>query len=232
MIFRRLRGKSSGPTQGELMARMFDLSLPDLLQMLADKISREEPAARTMVLVALANARSDLRANKSLNKSYGTEFPTTYAELGQTVALLFDKYPPTPQNDLDIPTEAEIKFRRLYHFYNAAVVGAVSERAHATNIQLTELASIWRSYIDSARHLDALLSHTLIWSDDEIAWFGGCVDEESQIRTCFTQSCRSFFGSTTKCLAWPSNTSGFGRVSLKAPMRNGASTLEREQVGF
>jgi hypothetical protein len=182
MVFRWLLGKSSERTRGELMARAFDLGLSDLLQMLEDKVVREEPAARTMVLIAFANVRCDLEVHKSLNKTDGTDLPTTYAEFGRTVALLFDKYPPTTQGDLDIPTEPEIKFRRLYHFYHAAILGAVSECAHATNTQLKELATIWRSYIESARHLQVLLAHTVIWSKDEIDWFGDCTGEESHIR--------------------------------------------------
>lgn len=215
MIFRWLRGKSSEPTRGELMARLFDLGLSDLLQMLADKIPSEEPAARTMVLVALANTRSDLKANKWLNESRGTDLPTTYAEFGRMAALLFDKYPPTTQGDLDIPTEAEIKFRRLYHFHQATILGAVSERAHATNAQLKELASIWRSYIESARYLDVLLSHTLIWSKDETVWFGGCIDEESHIRNVLYTVVPDFLWEHDEMLSMVKQQFGVGRWLLR-----------------
>ena len=173
---------SSEPTRGELLARVFEFGLPDLLSMLADKTAKEEPAARTMALVALANVRQLLKANESLNKSDRAGLPTTYADFGRTTALLFDEYPPTGQSELDIPGAAEIRFRRLYHFYHAAILGTVSERAHATNAHLEALANIWYSYINSAKHLQKLLENTIIWSSDEIEWFRGCTDEESYIR--------------------------------------------------
>ena len=164
------------------MARAFDLEIPDLLRRLNNRIAREEPRARTMVLVALANARSDLKINKTNNDRHGTDLPITYDGFGRRVALLFDKYPPATQRDLEIPTEAEIKFRRLYHFYHAAILGAVSERAHEANAHLDQLASIWCSYIESAKYLPALLSNTPLWSKDETEWFAGCTDEENHIR--------------------------------------------------
>lgn len=215
MIFRWLQGKSKEPSRGEVMARAFDLSLSELLKMLTDKVAQEEPAARTMVLVAFANVRSDLKANKSLGKSEGIDLPTTYAEFGRNVARLFDKYPPTNQGDLDIPTGAEIKFRRLWHFYQACILGAVSERAHATNAQLKELASLWCTYIESARYLQALLAHTLIWSKDETDWFGGCADEKSYIRSALYMSVPEFLWEHDEMLDMAKQHFGVGRWLLK-----------------
>jgi len=199
MIFRWFGGKRREPTRGELMALSFDVTLVDHLERLADKLTREEPAARTMALVGLVNITSILRTHQELNQSDGTGLPTTYADYGRMVALMFDKYPPTNLSDQDLirltsdrsvmtpaaekAIRSEIAFRRLYHFFHAATLGAVSERAHATHAHLEQLANIWRSYIDSARHLQPLLSHTEIWSKDETDWFDICIDEKSSIAT-------------------------------------------------
>jgi len=135
-----------------------------------------------MVLIAFANARSEIKAHRAINKSGGTDLPSTYASYGKIVAMLFDKYPPTQQGDLEIPTAAEIKFRRIYHFFRAAVLGGVSERAHEDNEHLQAVADIWGSYIESARHLAVLIEHTKIWSEDEIEWFTGESSGDGQIR--------------------------------------------------
>jgi hypothetical protein len=182
MIFSWLKGKSSEPTRGEIFARTFDLGLPDMLEMLTSRMAGEAPAERAMVLVAFANTRSELRASKSVNKSHATDLPTTYAEHGRMVARLFDKYPPTQQGDLEIPSAAEIKFRRLFHFFRASVLGAASERAHQANQELQTVANVWGEYIASAGHLSSIVKHTRIWSEDELEWFAGDFDEDSQIK--------------------------------------------------
>ena len=135
-----------------------------------------------MVLIAFANTRPQIKAHKAINKTDGTALPATYTSYGKTVAMLFDKYPPTQRGDLEIPTAAEIKFRRVYHFFRAAVFGAVSERAHEANERLQAVANIWRSYIESAHHLAALIEHTKIWSKDEIELFAGESSGDGQIR--------------------------------------------------
>jgi hypothetical protein len=182
MVFSWLKGKSAEPTRGELFARTFDLSLPDMLEMLTSRMAGEAPADRGMVLIAFANARSELKASKSINKKHAADLPTTYADHGRMVARLFDKYPPTQQSDLEIPSAAEIKFRRLFHFFRASVLGAISERAHAANEELQAVANVWGEYIASAGHLSSIVQHTRIWSEDELAWFAGGFDEEEQIK--------------------------------------------------
>ncbi len=183
MIFQWLRRERREPTRGELLAQGFDLDLCDLMQMLINKLETEEPNAQTMVLIAFTNASSDLRANKSWNEKHRADLPTSYADFGRMVALLFDKYPPTNQGPLDIPTADEVKYRRLCWFYQAAILGTASERAHATNTQLNELTRIWQRYIESAKYLPRVVKHNRLWSDDEKEWFGGCTDENSYVRT-------------------------------------------------
>jgi hypothetical protein len=185
MIFNWLKGKSSEPTRGELFARTFDLGLPDMLEMLTSRMAGEPPADRAMVLVAFANARSELKASKSVNKSHAADLPTTYADHGRMVARLFDKYPPTQQSDLEIPSAAQIKFRRLFHFFRASVLGAVSERAHEANQELQIVANVWGEYIASAGQLSSIVKHTRIWSEDELELFAGGFDEETQIKNVF-----------------------------------------------
>src|SRR6202023_3278522 len=76
MIFSGLKEKSSEPTRGELFARTLDLGLPDMLEMLTSRMAGEAPADRAMVLIAFANARSELKASKSVNISHATSLPT------------------------------------------------------------------------------------------------------------------------------------------------------------
>jgi hypothetical protein len=182
VMFSWLKGKSGEPTRGELFARTFDLSLSDMLEMLTSRMAGEAPADRAMVLVAFANTRSELKAGKSINKSHASQLPTTYSNHGRMVARLFDKYPPTQQGELDVPNAAEIKFRRLFHFFRASVLGAISERAHETNGELQTVADVWGEHIASAGHLTSIVKHTRIWSRDELEWFAGDFDEELQIR--------------------------------------------------
>ena len=168
-----------------------------------------------MVLIAFTNARSDLKGHKSLNKSEGLDLPTTYAEFGRTVARLFDKYPPTNQGELETQTAAEIKFRRLWHFYQATILGAISERAHASTANLKEVASLWCAYIESARYLEALLAHTLIWSKDETDWFCDCPDEQSYIRSALHMTVPQFLWEHDEMLDMAKQRFGVGRWDLQ-----------------
>jgi hypothetical protein len=182
MIFGLLRRKRSEPSQGELAARAFDLSLPQLLEMLSRQVGKSVPTELAMVLIAFANARSDLKAHQSLNTSRSSaDLPTSYADYGRMIGRLFDKYAPTQEGELDVPSPAEIKFRRLFHFYRAAILGAASERAHETNERMQDLAIIWNEYIDSASQLPSVLAHTRIWTSEELEWFSPHFDERLHI---------------------------------------------------
>lgn len=96
--------------------------------------------------------------------------------------VLFDKYPSSQRDNQDIPDEAEIKFRRIFHFFRASVLGTVSERAHQSNQDMAAVAEVWGEYIASAGSLTSIVEHTAIWASDELAWFAGDFDEEAQIR--------------------------------------------------
>jgi hypothetical protein len=215
MILHWLKGNKRELSRGELMARGFELDLPDLLEMLSASDANEEPLARTLTLIAFANARSDLKVHTSVNKAHATDLPTTHADFGRTVALLFDKYPPVAQRDLDTPTEVEVKFRRLYHFYKAAMLGTASERAHATNAQLRQLADIWRIYIASATYLPAVLESTGLWSSEELEWFRGCDDESSHIRNVLYTVVPSFLWQHGEMLDMAKQAFGVRRSMLR-----------------
>lgn len=181
MIFAWLKPKSREPTSAEVLARTFDMSLSDMLGMTM-RMAQEHPADRAMVLIAFVNARSLLRASKQINKSDGAKLPANYADHGRMVAKLFDKYPSSQRGNHDFPDEAEIKFRRIFHFFRASVLGAASERAHQSNQEMAAVAEVWGEYIASAGRLTSIVQHTTIWTPDELAWFTGDFDEEAQIR--------------------------------------------------
>jgi hypothetical protein len=62
------------------------------------------------------------------------------------------------------------------------VLGAISERALGANQELKTVADVWGEYIASAGRLSSIVKHTRIWSEDELEWFSGDFDEESQIK--------------------------------------------------
>jgi hypothetical protein len=186
-MFRWLTGKSREPTRGERFARAFDLNLSDLVNMLIARLKNEASVDRAMLLVAFANLRAELRTNRSVEASYATGLPKTYAEQGRAVALLFDDHPPAEQHDADAQRVHDIRFRRLHHFFRACVLGAISERAHRENAELHAVAHLWGEYLASAGRISAIAQQSRIWSEDELDWFAGGPDEAGQIRaTLFT----------------------------------------------
>jgi len=181
-MFRWLTGKSREPTRGERFARAFDLNLPDLVGMLAARLAKEASVDRAMLLVAFANIRAELKTNRSVEESYATGLPTTYAEQGRMVALLFDEYLPAERPHADARAVHDIRFKRLHHFFRASVLGAVSERAHQEKAELEAVAHVWGEYLASAGRIASIAQHSRIWSEDELEWFAGEPDEVGQIR--------------------------------------------------
>lgn len=180
MIFSWLRGKKSEPSRGELFAQSFDLDLPVLIDLIGRRLAKEATAERAMLLVAFKNARSELKMFRRLKKEERAGVPTTYAEFGRATAKLFDKYPPTQESEPEIPKAAELKHRRLFHFYRASMVGAISERGHETNQQMHAVAEVWGEYIASSGHLTSIAKHSRLWSEDELSWCAADFDDEMQ----------------------------------------------------
>jgi hypothetical protein len=182
VIFRWLTGKSREPTRGERFARALDLNLSELAGMLVARLEKEPALDRAMLLVAFANIRAQLRTNRSVEESYATGLPTTYAGHGRMVASLFDDHPPRQRHHADAHAVHDIRFKRLHHFFRASVLGAVSERAHRERAELGTLAHVWGEYLASAGRISSLAQHSPIWSEDELEWFAGEPDEVGQAR--------------------------------------------------
>ena len=178
-MFRWLAGKSREPTRGERFARAFDMTLPELADMLLARLKNEAAVERAMLLVAFANTRAELRINRSVEKSYATGLPKTYAAQGRMLALQFDDFPASRP---EAQSPHDIHFRRLHHFFRACVLGAISEKAHLENAALGLVAHVWGEYVASATRIASVAQQSRIWSEDEIDWFAGSSDEE-QIRT-------------------------------------------------
>jgi hypothetical protein len=178
-MFRWLAGKSWEPTRGERFARAFDMTLPELANMLLARLKHEASVERAMLLVAFANTRAELKINRSVEKSYATGLPKTYAAQGRMLALQFDDFPASRP---EAHSPHDIHFRRLHHFFRACVLGAMSERAHQEGASLGLVAHVWGEYVASAGRIASVAQQSRIWSEDEMDWFAGDSDEE-QIRT-------------------------------------------------
>src|SRR5260221_9117045 len=106
MIFSFLKRRDT-PTRGELAARAFDLTLSDLLQLVSGQAERQAPSDCAMVVIAFRNILLEIKVLKSIEGP----LPSSFADFGRMIGLLFDKYPPTDDSESKIPSEAEIKFR-------------------------------------------------------------------------------------------------------------------------
>lgn len=215
MVFNWLKGKSKEPTRGELFAQSFDLDLPVLTGLLRRRLADEATAERAMLLVAFKNARSELKVLRRRKKEKGTDVPTTYAEFGRVTARLFDKYPPTRESELEIPSAAELKHRRLFHFYRASMLGAVSERGHETNQDMQAVADVWGEYIASSGHLASIAKHSRLWSEDELMWFAADFDDEAQIQNVVITVVPGFLWKHDEMLAMAKKKFGLNRSFLR-----------------
>ena len=177
-MFRWLAGMSREPTRGERFARAFDMALPELTDMLLARLKNEASVERAMLLIAFANMRAELKVNRSVEKSYATGLPKTYAAQGRMLALQFDDFPASRPQAQSVH---DIHFRRLHHFFRACVLGAISEMAHEENAALELVAHVWGEYVASAGRISSILQQCRIWSEDELDWFAAASDEE-QIR--------------------------------------------------
>jgi len=178
-MFRWLAGKIREPTRGERFAQAFDMTLPELADMLLARLKNEASVERAMLLIAFANTRAELRINRSVEKSYATGLPKTYAAQGRMLALQFDDFPASRP---EAQSAHDIHFRRLHHFFRACVLGAISEMAHQERAALELVAYVWGEYVASAGRIASVAQQFQIWSEDEMDWFAGDSDDE-QIRT-------------------------------------------------
>jgi hypothetical protein len=177
-MFRWLTGKNREPTRGERFARAFDMNLPELVHMLVARLKNEASVERAMLLVAFANIRAELKINRSVEKSYASGLPKTYAAHGRMVALQFDDF---PMSGPEARSVHDIRFRRLHHLFRACVLGAVSEKAHQEKAELENVADLWGEYLASAGSISSIAQQSRIWSEDELEWFGADPDHGSQI---------------------------------------------------
>jgi hypothetical protein len=177
-MFRWLTGKTREPTRGERFARAFDMKLPELMEMLAARLKHEASVERAMLLVAFANVRAELKTNRSVERSYATGLPKTYAAQGRMVALQFDDF---SAGEPDARSVHDIHFRRLHHFFRACVLGAVSERAHQEKAAMRIIAHLWGEYLASAGWISSIAQQSRIWSEEELDWFAGDADDDGRI---------------------------------------------------
>jgi hypothetical protein len=220
-MFRWLTGLSRQPTRGERFARAFDLNLPELVNMLVARLMHEASVDRAMLLVAFANMRAELRTNRSVEGSYATGLPTTYAEHGRAVALLFDEYPQAEQHDADARRVHDVRFKRLHHFFRASVLGAISERAHQEKAELNTLAHVWGEYLASAGRIATIAQQSRIWSEDELDWFTGDPDETGQIRAALCTVVPGFLWRHDAMLQMAKSRFGVVAGSLKPYIHDG-----------